>query len=278
MTARNSPSPVTRRRVARAAGAPPRYVWLHQCLLGDISSGKYPVGGLLPTEDQLGKIYGVSRHTVREATRKLVDSGLISRHPSIGTVVRARQPATPYVAALGSLKELMDYTDTTRLEVLGQARVTADAQMAADLRCEPDSEWVELKTKRHLAGQDAPISFTRVYLRPEFAGIAAHLRGDHPSIYALLQRLYGQQVASVLQQIEATLMPAEAARLLQLKPGSPALRMLRCYFDEGGRLLSASINLYIADRFRLVTSWNQPPDESSIRPLTPPHPTPGEKP
>lgn len=246
-------------RAARSTAAPPppRYVWLHECLLRDIKNGKYPVGSLLPTEAQLGKTFGVSRHTVREATRKLVDSGLISRRPSIGTVVRASKPAAPYVAALGSFKDLMDYTNTTRLEVLGEARIKADEQMVKDMRCEAGSEWIELQTKRHLAGQDAPISFTKVYLRPEFAGIKEQLHGDHLSIYALLHKLYDQEVESVLQQIEATLMPTEAARLLQLKADSPALRMLRCYFDKSGRLLSASANLYIADRFQLVTSWNK---------------------
>jgi len=166
-------------RAARSTAAPlpPRYVWLHECLLRDIKSGKYPVGSLLPTEAQLGKTFGVSRHTVREATRKLVDSGLISRRPSIGTIVMAGKQATPYVAALGSLDALMKYTNTTRLEVLGQARIKADAQLAQDLRCEIGSEWLELHTKRHLAGQDAPISFTKVYLRPEFAGIQNHLHG-----------------------------------------------------------------------------------------------------
>jgi DNA-binding GntR family transcriptional regulator len=215
------------------------------------------VGSLLPTEAQLGKTFGVSRHTVREATRKLVDSGLISRRPSIGTIVMAGKPTTPYVAALGSLDALMEYTNTTRLEVLGQARIKANAQLAQDLRCEVGSEWLELHTKRHLAGQDAPISFTKVYLRPEFAGIQNHLHGDHPSIYALLNQLYGEEVASVLQHIEATLMPIEASALLELKAGSPALRMLRCYFDRNGRLLSASANLYVADRFQLVTSWSK---------------------
>jgi GntR family transcriptional regulator len=242
---------------ATVTAPPPRYVWLYECLLRDIKSGKYRVGTLLPTEDQLGKTFGVSRHTVREATRKLVDSGLISRRPSIGTIVMASQPARPYVAALGSLEALMNYTNNTRLELLGQARLIADAQLAQELRCEIGSEWLELHTKRHLAGQDAPISFTKVYLRPEFADIQNHLHGDHPSIYTLLDRLYGQEVASVLQHIEATLMPSEAAVLLQLKPGSPALRMLRCYFDRNGHLLTASANLYIADRFQLVTSWNK---------------------
>lgn len=255
------PSTSAQQRASRAAAASPRYVWLHDCLLNDIKSGKYLVGSLLPTEAQLGKAYGVSRHTVREATRKLVDSGLISRRPSIGTVVLAAKPAGPYVAALGSLKELMDYTNTTRLELLGQARIKADAKLAHELHCDIGSPWLALQTKRHLAGQDAPISLTTVYLRPEFEGITAHLHGDHPSIYALLDTLYGQKVTSVMQQIEATLMPADAAIMLHLPAGSPALRMLRCYFDEGGQLLTASVNLYVADRFRLVTSWypNTPP-------------------
>ena len=64
------------------------------------------------------------------------------------------------------------------------------------------------------------------------------------SIYALLDTQYGQKVASVLQQIEATLMPADAATLLHLKAGSPALRMLRCCFDQ-------------------VTSWKQTTAQSS---------------
>ena len=122
----------------------PRYARVHQHLLADICSGKYPVGSRLPTEEELGKIHGVSRHTVREATRRLVDSGLISRHTSIGTVVRATQPATPYVSALGSLKGVLDYNNTTRLEVLEVRRMNADAAMATELRCESGSEWVEL--------------------------------------------------------------------------------------------------------------------------------------
>ncbi|MBK6652299.1 MAG: GntR family transcriptional regulator [Betaproteobacteria bacterium] len=249
MPARRKPPPDT--------SSLPRYAQVHQSLLADIRLGKYPVGSRLPTEDELGQIYGVSRHTVREATRKLVDSGLISRHPSIGTLVRATLPATPYVSALGSFKDLLDYNNTTRLEVLSFRRVNADATMAIELRCEPGSEWVELLAMRHPSGQVAPMSYTKVYLRPEFAGIQAHLQGEHLSIYALLGKLYGQEVASVVQRIEATLMPLDATKLLHLPAGSPALRMLRCYHDGAGRLQAASVNHYIADRFQLVTSWNK---------------------
>lgn len=235
----------------------PRYMWLRECLLNDIKQGKYQVGSLLPPENQIAETYGVSRQTVREATRKLADSGLINRHPGIGTVVCAEKVEAPYVAALGSLQELFDYTSTTRLEVLSHGLLTADEKLAEILGCELGSEWVELRARRYATDQVAPISFTKVYLRPEFAGIKDRLRGRHQSIYAMLEHHYGQSVRVVKQSIEATLMPMEAAKLLDVKSRSPSLLMQRSYSDNNGRLMAVSSNLYPADRFRLITLWDK---------------------
>jgi GntR family transcriptional regulator len=235
----------------------PRYAWLRECLLNDINRGKYPVGSLLPAENQLAETYGVSRQTVREATRKLADSGLIARHPGIGTVVCAEKTPAPYIAALGSLQELFEYTSTTRLELLSHLSVTAGVKLAESLGCEPGSIWAELRARRYATDQAAPISFTKVYLRSEFSGIKDRLRGQHQSIYTMLERYYGQTIHAVKQEIEATVMPAEAAKLLDVKARSPALHMRRSYSDKDGRLLAVSSNLFAADRFRLITFWDK---------------------
>ena len=235
----------------------PRYVWLYEILLKDIQTGVYPVGSAFPTEEQLSQRYGVSRHTVREATRKLVDSGLISRRRSTGTTVLAADANKPYVAALGSLKELLAYTDTTRLQILDSKRIKADEALARQLRSEVGSEWVCLQAHRHLRGSEDAISYTLVYLRPEYEGIQHELQGNHPSIFKLHEQLYHKPVQTVVQQIEATQMPTHAARLLRLKPGAPSLKMLRCYLDENERVMSASVNYYITEKFQLVTTWHR---------------------
>lgn len=239
----------------------PRYAWLRECLLNDINRGKYPVGSLLPAENQLAETYGVSRQTVREATRKLADSGLIARHPGIGTIVCAEKAPSPYIAALGSLQELFEFTNTTRLELLGHTAVTASEKLAETLGCETGSAWTELRARRYATDQVAPISFTKVYLRPEFADIKDRLRGQHQSIYTMLERYHGLTIHAVKQEIEATVMPVEAAKLLDVKARSPALHMRRFYFDQDGRLLAVSSNLYAADRFRLVTFWDKEKDQ-----------------
>ena len=59
----------------------PRYVLLAQALMKDIAQGVYPVGSLLPTEYGLCTQFGLSRHTVREAIRRLQERGLVTRKP-----------------------------------------------------------------------------------------------------------------------------------------------------------------------------------------------------
>lgn len=256
-----NPSPARPTRATPRSKAQPRYAWLHQSLLNDIVSGKYPVGALLPTEAQLSATYGVSRHTVREATRRLVDTGMIARYPSIGTVVTAARPgesAPSYVAGLGSTKDLLAYTDQTRLEVFGETVAVADDSMAEALRCEVGSKWVVLHTNRCLNDSGRVISYTRVYIRPEFQHIKQKLQGSHPSIYKMLQDDYDQEVHRIRQEIEATLMPENALIQLGLESGSPALRMIRAYFNPQDRLLAVSENFYIAERFKLQTEWERP--------------------
>lgn len=241
----------------RPSRVQPRYMWLRECLVNDIKSGKYPIGSLLPPESELVRTYGVSRHTVREATRKLAETGLISRHPGIGTIVRNKEIEAPYVSPLGSLRELYQYTSTTWLEVLGADTISIDEKLAGTLECEPDSAWLELRARRYAEGSVDPISYTRIYLRPEFSGLTDRLRGRHMSIYAMLERFYGQDICVVKQKIQATLMPAEAARLLGVKPRSAALLVRRSYFNEEGRLLTASSSLHVAERFHLQHSWDK---------------------
>jgi GntR family transcriptional regulator len=249
------PSPASAKRDPAARAGQPRYAWLRERLLRDIGSGKYAVGSLLPPEKELAQTYGVSRHTVREATRKLADSGQISRQPGRGTVVCSMAEPRPYVAALGTPRDLVAYTEATRLEVLATREFVADLDHAEAIGCELRSRWVEIEAFRHAVGAAAPISFTRVFLRPEFADIVMRLRGRHMSIYAMLEQYHGQHIHAVKQTIEATLMPPEPARLLGVPARSAALQMHRSYLDPAGRLLAVSANLYAAERFRLETYW-----------------------
>lgn len=237
----------------------PRYQLLSALLAREIGEGRHPVGSLLPPEPELCKRFNVSRHTLREAVRKLCDQGLVTRHQGIGTRVRARS-ATPqrYVAALGSLQELMQYAQQTRMSLLSHREIVTDESLARQLRCQPGEHWVEAETCRRAsdgAPSDPPIVHMHIYIRPEAGGLLAELDGGESWVFGLLEKYGGERIVDAQQVVAAIAIPAASARVLGVKPRSPGLRVRRYYHGRSGRLLSVSINVYPADRFELATRW-----------------------
>ena len=52
-----------------------------------IHQGIYPVGRLLPSENDLAKTYDVSRETIRKAQKRLEDTGFIQKKQGKGAIV-----------------------------------------------------------------------------------------------------------------------------------------------------------------------------------------------
>ena len=73
----------------------PAYVKVYSRLKNEINKGTYPVGGFLPKECELEKIYQVSRTTVRNAVKMLVQEGLVEVRQGSGTRSFRRTNSSP---------------------------------------------------------------------------------------------------------------------------------------------------------------------------------------
>src|SRR3954447_10532798 len=60
-------------------------------LLRQVRSGRLRPGERIPTEAELGKLFGVSRITVTRAVRDLQAAGVVERRRGAGTFVRPQQ-------------------------------------------------------------------------------------------------------------------------------------------------------------------------------------------
>ena len=63
-----------------------------------IAAGEFPVGTLIPTENDLAEEMGVSRNSVREALRALVHAGMLGARAGYGTFVTATSDLAPTLA------------------------------------------------------------------------------------------------------------------------------------------------------------------------------------
>jgi DNA-binding GntR family transcriptional regulator len=197
----------------------------------------------------------VSRHTVREAVRKLCDMGLVSRHQGVGTLIRAARSDRQYSASLSSLRDLMAYTQQTRLQVLGSRHVTADAALAAQLGCNEGEPWVEFDTCRSNIEGGEPIVHMRVFVRPESEGMRQELESGEAWVFGLVEKYGGERILEAQQVVGAVAVPARSAKLLGVKSGSPGLLVRRFYLGRNKRLLSVSLNIYPPGRFEFTTTW-----------------------
>lgn len=118
----------------------PLYHQIAEDLRRQIQSGTLAPGDALPTEDDLQRIYVVSRATVRQAVRQLSGAGLVRLARPHGTFVTAPR-------LVESLPTLISFSDEVRrADLVPSTRVLSVA-------VEPPPEHVRVPLRLELGGQ-----------------------------------------------------------------------------------------------------------------------------
>lgn len=227
----------------------PLYQRLAERLRADIAAGLHPVDSVLPTESELCARHAVSRHTVREALRLLVDLGLIERRQGAGSRVVATAPPVAYVHTIRSLSELYSYTRDTTLEVAASEMVVLDAAEAAALRLPAGSRWLRITGRRLTADRAETVCHVVIHAHARFAALLGDVGREASPVHALIEARSGERVAEAVQEVSAAPMPAAAARALGSRASAPALRIVRRYLDASGGPMLVAVNWHLAEGF-----------------------------
>jgi DNA-binding GntR family transcriptional regulator len=102
-----------------------KYQHVYKQIRDFISSGKWPLGETIPSENELVDYFNVSRITIRSALRLLADDGLIVRKRGKGTVVTNSMPQADN--CFESLtQKIIKNGDTPSSEILDFQKITND--------------------------------------------------------------------------------------------------------------------------------------------------------
>jgi len=234
----------------RRDGDAPLYSRVVAALKSEIAAGHIAVGTMLPSEEELCTRFGVSRHTVREALRKLREGGLVSSRQGAGTTVLRKSGAPPlYTHSVSSIDELVRYAVTTRYRAKRTGAIAADRELAQRLGCALGTRWLRLEGFRYVPGEDLPFCWTEVYVSAAYDGVADLVGKKAGPIYALIEEVYGETVTEIEQTLRITTVPAPVAPGLGVESGSAGVEIRRSYRIETGELAEIAFNLHPADRF-----------------------------
>lgn len=230
-----------------------------EALRTGIARGDYPAGSTIPKETELMAAHGTGRDPVRRAIAQLTAEGLVEPVRRRGTVVRHHPPRRRITRSrLVYRDELGYYFDRTAqnwrpVQPPSVFRGPVPYDIAAMLGLEPGGEVI---VRDRIMGDPA----TRQAIQLATSYIPAGLAGELPVLSAaetgpggIYDRLedagYGP-----LRWAEAitSRMPGPAeARLLQLPPGVPLLRIVRLAASPSGQPLEVNDTRFNAEDWEI---------------------------
>ena len=243
----------------------PLALQLADLLRAEIQAGQRRPGSQLPTESEFQHAYGVSRTTIRAALATLASEGLVLTRKGFGSYVRDRQPLRRvssthrHASHRASGKPEFDteaiaqgQVPSRRMLKIGRGPVPGDV---ADWLQVPDGDEVFIRQRLQLLdGVPAVISTSYFPL-----WIAGGTRLESPDALPegpdnLIEGL-GHRFAHGMELLRARMPSPDEARLLELDPGVPVVRLLHVDYDPDGRTLQVADDLYAADRHEFAFEW-----------------------
>jgi len=154
-----------------------------QRLQADVTSGRWPVNGRIPTEAELAAEFGVGRSTIREAIRSLAHLGLLEPAPGRGTFVRSLSPVRGVLSDFAASHTWSDILAVRRaLEVQAAELAAAGA----------DEEGLERLRQAHQADLENAEGIERGRTPGQFHALVVELAGNR-----LLAELYAGVSAAI---------------------------------------------------------------------------------
>jgi GntR family transcriptional regulator len=127
----------------------------------------------------------------------------------------------------------------------------AGAKTPPDLNL-PEGDWMSIAGLRRRVSDDRPIALSSIYLDYRLSPPEDDLRAATGPLVPLVEARNGLPPSRVQQTISAVSLSKAAATRLEEKTGAPALRTIRRYVGEAGRVIAVSDTLHPGDRFSYV--------------------------
>ncbi|EUJ27586.1 HTH-type transcriptional repressor yvoA [Listeria grayi] len=231
----------------------PIYIQIQNDIKQKIEEGYWQVGTAIPAERQLAEMFNVSRMTVRQAIQGLVDDGVLQRRVGAGTFISERK-LTERLEAVTSFTNLMiqeGKTPSTRVVAFGIK--PASLQETEALQLPPSSNVMKVERVRY--GDKVPILYETVAI-PEIVAEQLTREDIMNSLYEAIVTKLGQSIGEAEQVMEAALISEKIAPYLEVKIGTPVMKLRQITKLSDGRPFEFTRSQYVGSRFQFVAKIN----------------------
>jgi len=204
---------------------PPHHKRLYEILRKHILEGIYKEGDLLPSENELCQIYGMTRPTVRQSLSTLTNDGYISRHQGKGSIVRQLPREIGILSVSGTTSALGDRDLKTHIIVKPVLIPWSNDFMFQLSSLEKESGCIYMERVRLL--DNIPIFYDITYIANINLPRLTSRQFENRSLFKILRDHYHLEIRGGEQRIKAIPATVKISRFLHLKEDQPVLHLER---------------------------------------------------
>jgi GntR family transcriptional regulator len=230
----------------------PLYLQLAQKLKQKIRSGEISTGDTMPSERELMMTYQVSRNTIRQAIDLLEREGLVERIQGKGTFITNPRLKIGLMRLSSFTEDMLERNMTPASRLLDRRMMAPPEHIARMLGILPGEQALFIERLRF--ADEIPMALNVSYFAIQNCPGLAVEDVNSESIYSLLEKKYGLQLARAEQSVRAAPAEPHEAHLLEIAVNSPLLVIEGVVYMANGSPIEHLRSIYRADRYEFSIS------------------------
>jgi len=203
----------------------PQHRKLYEILRKHITGGVYKEGDLLPSENELCQVYGMTRPTVRQSLSTLAADGYITKHQGKGSIVHNLPREIGILSVSGTTSAVGSRYLKTRIIVKPEIVPWDEDFMFPLTDLERESGCIYMERLRLL--EDIPIFYDISYIASINLPRVTSRQFENRSLFQILRDHYGVEIKGGEQRIKAIPASTRISRFLKIRKGQPVLHLER---------------------------------------------------
>ncbi|MEN8191298.1 MAG: GntR family transcriptional regulator [Bacteroidota bacterium] len=228
----------------------PRYFQIFQDIYNKIEEGVYNNGDKLPSETDMCEYYNVSRGTIREALKSLIQHGLIVSERGRGTFVTIDKIKQDANQLMGFTEVMQKNNKVASGKILEINVKDPNPVVKKIMKLKDDEKVVRIIRLRY--GDDKPMIIERSYFSHTIFEQLLQYDLEQESIYELLYKHTSFRLGNAEQDIEAVIAGPKESELFKIDIGAPLLMMTRLIHLKDGTPFEYTKDLYRADKLKFT--------------------------
>lgn len=233
----------------------PLHYQIADYLMNMLKSGEMNPEENLPPEEELRKIFSVSRTTIRRALEHLLNQGLLYRKQGKGTFWTPKAFGIREEKLSGINREIFNITGKTSVKVLASERAMGSQEVRNFLQL-PEGEEVVIFRRVRFTGTE-PMSYTVNYLPEKIGSRIENSHLQEMTMLETLENVCGIGLTVVKHEVEVTRASSEIAAHLGIAVLDPVLTVNTTVFEKENQPVEIVWSYFVENKYKFRVVFDQ---------------------